>query len=213
MLWIPTCRTIDVTWLPYKRPATSDGRLHSYLKRTTCTGVVVTKAPFANFVIEYFPKYLLDSLFNVHLWQVSRQLSWDNTCQIWTWYSVANICLTMLKIWENNGKETIGSQVTWLNSNRVMHSFVWFTSYPFYRACVAEVSDDFHYQTSTFKWIPYDCITCIKNYITLYLVSTLKHGTACKNLQELYDSPNMCLRFVQSHTTADPQYTHTQLSP
>ena len=30
---------------------------------------------------------------HVHIWQVSPQLSWWDTCQIWTWYSIHNKCL------------------------------------------------------------------------------------------------------------------------
>ena len=62
-------------------------------------GVGVTKAlfvklrslisPQANFSI--LPKYLLDYLHHIHIWQVSPQLSCGNTCQIWTWYTIANM--------------------------------------------------------------------------------------------------------------------------
>ena len=27
----------------------------------------------------------------IHVWQVSLQLSCGNTCQIWTWYTIANM--------------------------------------------------------------------------------------------------------------------------
>ena len=57
------------------------------------TGVGVTKAPFVNFSVSkmLLSKYLLDYLHHIHIWQVSPQLSCGNTCQIWTWYTIASM--------------------------------------------------------------------------------------------------------------------------
>ena len=46
-------------------------------------------SPQAEFSI--LQKYLLDYLHHIHIWQVSPQLSCGNTCQIWTWYTIANM--------------------------------------------------------------------------------------------------------------------------
>ena len=46
-------------------------------------------SPQANFSI--LPKYLLDYLHHMHIWQVSPQLSCGNTWQIWTWYTISNM--------------------------------------------------------------------------------------------------------------------------
>ena len=48
-------------------------------------------SPWAKFSIP--PKYLLDSLHRIHIRQVSPQLSCGDTCQIWMWYSIANLFL------------------------------------------------------------------------------------------------------------------------
>ena len=63
-------------------------------KQTSKPGVGVTKlrsliSPLAKFSI--LSKYLLDYLHHIHIWQVSPQLSCGNTCQIWTWYTIANM--------------------------------------------------------------------------------------------------------------------------
>ena len=74
-------------------------------------GVGVTKSPLVNFSVSellILQKYPLDSLDHIHIWHVSPQLSRGDTCQIWTWYSIHNVCLTMLKTSENNGTEEIG---------------------------------------------------------------------------------------------------------
>ena len=47
-------------------------------------------APLAKFSI--LLKYLSDYLHQIHIWQVSPQLSCGDTCQIWTWYSIGNQC-------------------------------------------------------------------------------------------------------------------------
>ena len=56
-------------------------------------GVGVTKAPFANFAVNMSipPKYLLDYLHPIYICLKSTQLSCGDTCQIWTWYSIANM--------------------------------------------------------------------------------------------------------------------------
>ena len=71
-------------------------------------GVGVTKAPFLNFSVSkiFDPvKYMLDYLHHIHIWLVSPQLSCGNTCQIWTWYTIANMYFGDP---ENNGTEEIG---------------------------------------------------------------------------------------------------------
>ena len=35
-------------------------------------------------------KYMLDSSNHIHIWQMSRQRSCSNICQIWTWFSIGN---------------------------------------------------------------------------------------------------------------------------
>ena len=57
-------------------------------------GVGVTKVPFANFAannVSIPAKYLLDYLHPIYICQKSMQLSCGDTCQIWTWYSIANM--------------------------------------------------------------------------------------------------------------------------
>ena len=41
--------------------------------------------------VSIWQKYLLHSLNLIHVWQVSLQLSCGDTCQIWMWYSIANM--------------------------------------------------------------------------------------------------------------------------
>ena len=53
-------------------------------------------SPWAKFSI--LQKYLLYSLNHIHIWQMSPQLSCGDTCQIWTRYSIVNVCF------DNNGK-------------------------------------------------------------------------------------------------------------
>ena len=48
----------------------------------------------------------LDALNQVHICQVSPQLSCGDTCQIWACYLI--VVLTVLEIWENNGTEETG---------------------------------------------------------------------------------------------------------
>ena len=67
---------------------------HDFVHDTTAQGWGLLKlrsliSPQANFSI--LPKYLLDYLHHIHIWQVSPQLSCGNTCQIWTWYTIANM--------------------------------------------------------------------------------------------------------------------------
>ena len=40
---------------------------------------------------------------HIHVWQVPPQLSYWDTCQIWTWYSICNQCLDKGESGENNG--------------------------------------------------------------------------------------------------------------
>ena len=47
--------------------------------------------------------YLLDSLLRIHIWQVSPQLSCGDTCQIWMWYSIANMYFANAEKRETNG--------------------------------------------------------------------------------------------------------------
>ena len=53
-------------------------------------------------------KYKSDNFNHVHICQVSPQLSWGDTCQIWTWYHTGNHCFDHSEKWENNGTEKIG---------------------------------------------------------------------------------------------------------
>ena len=39
-------------------------------------------------------RYLLDALIHIRIWQMSSQLGWGDTCQIWTWYLMQNRCKT-----------------------------------------------------------------------------------------------------------------------
>ena len=48
----------------------------------------------------------LDILNHFHIWQVSPQLSCGDTCQIWTWYFIVNVCFDSAG--GNNGTEEIG---------------------------------------------------------------------------------------------------------
>ena len=45
----------------------------------------------------YFQKYLLDFANQIHIGQLSPQLSCRDTCQIWTWYTIKDQCLITLK--------------------------------------------------------------------------------------------------------------------
>ena len=63
-------------------------------------------SPYAKFSISQ--KYLLHSLNLFHIWQVSPQLSCGDTCQIWTWYSIAHMYFDDVENWENNGTEEMG---------------------------------------------------------------------------------------------------------
>ena len=68
--------------------------------------------PKAKFSI--LQKYLSDSLNHLDIWQVSQQLSHDDTCQISTWCSISMCVLEMLKNSENNGAGQIGSATPYL---------------------------------------------------------------------------------------------------
>ena len=72
------------------------------------SGVGVTKAPFINFFVSKIVKYLLDYLNHIHIWQVPPQLRCDDTCQIYTWYSIVNVCFDNAQNLVNNGMEEIG---------------------------------------------------------------------------------------------------------
>ena len=68
----------------------ADELLHKY--RRSWGGV--TLAPFVNISVSKIlisQKCLLHSLNLIHIWKVSPQLSCGDTCQIWTWYSIANM--------------------------------------------------------------------------------------------------------------------------
>ena len=60
------------------------------------------------FYFSILQKYLLVSAKHFNVWQVSPQLSWGDTCHIWTWYSMVTSILTMVKGPENNGTEETG---------------------------------------------------------------------------------------------------------
>ena len=62
-------------------------------------------SPWAKFSI--LQKYHLDYLNHIYIWQVRPQLSCGDIFQIYTWYSISNVCLTMLNNSENNGTEDI----------------------------------------------------------------------------------------------------------
>ena len=55
----------------------------------------------------YFPKFsalskhTLTIKYNVHIWQVSPQLSCGDTCQIWTWFEVSNLLFWEIEICRN----------------------------------------------------------------------------------------------------------------
>ena len=51
---------------------------------------------------------MLDYSNHIRFWQMSPQLSCGDTCQIWTWYSIANDSFDISKNSENNGTEEIG---------------------------------------------------------------------------------------------------------
>ena len=51
----------------------------------------VTKAPFVNFSISKLFDPVKVDLHHIYIWQVSPQLSCGNTCQIWTWYTIASM--------------------------------------------------------------------------------------------------------------------------
>ena len=52
----------------------------------------------------FLQMYLLTSLNNMPPWWLTQQLTYCNTCQIRTWYSIDNKCLTILKNWQNSGR-------------------------------------------------------------------------------------------------------------
>ena len=82
-----------------------------WYKSTASPGVGVTKAPFVNFSVTAnfdLSNSSLDTLNHVHIWQVSLQLSYGDTCQIWTECSIVSVCFDSAEIWGNNGTEVIG---------------------------------------------------------------------------------------------------------
>ena len=95
--WQPFCLGLNVLSTPLKFKHFSRS-VHTLKLRL----LISQQAKFS-----IWQKYLLDYLNHVYIWQVPPQLSCGDTCQIWTWYST-NVCLTMLKISENNGTEEIG---------------------------------------------------------------------------------------------------------
>ena len=56
---------------------------------------------------------MLDSLNYALICHVSPQLSWGNTCQLWTLYSIGNQCLIVVKNKENIGTGTWGDNLIW----------------------------------------------------------------------------------------------------
>ena len=52
-------------------------------------------------------KYLLPFFNHNHIWQVSLQLSCDDTFQMWT-YAMAQMCHDKAESWGNNGTKAIG---------------------------------------------------------------------------------------------------------
>ena len=59
--------------------------------------------------ISIYQNSRLDALNHVHIWQMSPQLSCNDTCLLWMWYHTVNMCFGSAKILGNNGMEEIGS--------------------------------------------------------------------------------------------------------
>ena len=84
---------------------------HYLFSAKSWSGVGVTKVPFVNSVSKKFSllqRYLLDCLNHIYIWQVPPQLSRGDTCQIYIWYSIANVCIDNAEKFENNRKQEIG---------------------------------------------------------------------------------------------------------
>ena len=90
----------------------SNGRIKTHSPvDTSWPGVGVTKAPFVNFSVSKIfdlakVAYLLDSMNHIHIWQVSPQLSYGDTCQIYKRdIQQLTFVLTITENVENNGTE------------------------------------------------------------------------------------------------------------
>ena len=68
-----------------------------------------TEANFADFSVKsnsaFCKKYLLGLLYHIHIWQVSPQLSCDDTCQIWVWYVTGHPCFVNYELWKKNSEQ------------------------------------------------------------------------------------------------------------
>ena len=118
-------------------------------------GVGVTKALFVNFSVA--------EIFDIHNWQVSSQLSCNNTCQIWTWYSTDKR-FDDFENWENNGTDEM---VLVTPTPELPYPYVSNTVFPCHEP-------SYRYRTMP---LTFDALSAVPSFLSLPVISSTDRRT------------------------------------